>query len=335
MNNLPVGFNHKRLLRLIKDAIDRCNLDLSDQIIFTEAATGAYVVTPIIAALAGAKKVYAITKDTPYGTIKQVINETESLANLAGISSNIEIITEKTSDIVSKADLITNSGHVRPINKEMINWMKPSVVISLMYESWEFREEDIDLDYCRKTGIKVIGVNEKHPSIDVFSFLGIMAIKQLLDAGVAVYGSKILLLCDNHFSEFIQKTLSQNGAEVYCHKQLKEAEMQINYDAIIAALKPQKNPVLSEVDLRIIAQNFSDCVIFQFWGDIDLYLCHQLNILIYPDKTIKKGHMGILPSEIGPEAIIRLQTGGLKSGSVVIKKYDIIDRKNIDYIQIV
>ena len=45
--------------------------------------------------------------------------------------------------------------------------------------------------------------------------------------------------------------------------------------------------------------------------------------------------MGILPSEIGPEAIIRLQTGGLKSGSVVLRKHDLIDEKNLEYIQIV
>lgn len=333
MKNLPVGFSHKRLLRLIKGAIERCNLDLTNQVIFTEAATGAYVVTPVIAALAGAKKVYAITKNTSYGSIKQVIQETNNLANLANISSIIEIITEKTPEIVNKADLITNSGHVRPIDKEMIDSMKPSAVISLMYESWEFRKEDVDLDYCTQKGIKVAGVNERHPSIDVFSFLGIMTVKQLLDAGIAVYKSKILLLCDNDFSEFIKQTLSNNGAKVYCFQRLDQANMEINYDAIIIALKPQDNYVLSELEVKIISQKFSDCIVVQFWGDLDRDLFYKLNILIYPTQTVKKGHMGILPSEIGPEPIIRLQTAGLKTGSVLLKRNYLIPETSLSYIQ--
>ena len=35
------------------------------------------------------------------------------------------------------------------------------------------------------------------PSVDVFSFLGMMAVKQLHDAGIAVYGSHLVVFCDN------------------------------------------------------------------------------------------------------------------------------------------
>jgi hypothetical protein len=60
------GFKNK-----IEDAIDRLELDLSGKVVLTEAATGAYIVTPVIAALAGAE-VYAFTKDTRYGTVADV-----------------------------------------------------------------------------------------------------------------------------------------------------------------------------------------------------------------------------------------------------------------------
>ena len=40
-------------------------------------------------------------------------------------------------------------------------------VISLMYEAWEFRDTDVDLNYCKKNRIKIAGVWENHP--DVYS----------------------------------------------------------------------------------------------------------------------------------------------------------------------
>ena len=132
-----------------------------------------------------------LTKSSRYGTIEQVKTLTQQLADIAGVSGRIEFITEKTQDIVAQADIITNSGHVRPINTEMIGWMKPTAVIGLMYEAWEFRPEDVDLIACRLKDIQVAGVNERHPAVDVFSFLGIMAVKLLLDAGIAVYTSHI------------------------------------------------------------------------------------------------------------------------------------------------
>ncbi|HZI54747.1 MAG TPA: hypothetical protein VFD56_13620, partial [Chitinophagaceae bacterium] len=67
------GFKNK-----IDDAVNRLNLDLSGKVVLTEAATGAYIVTPVIAALAGAE-VYAFTKDTRYGTVADVKKQTKEL----------------------------------------------------------------------------------------------------------------------------------------------------------------------------------------------------------------------------------------------------------------
>ena len=109
---------------------------------------------------------------------------------------------------------MTNSGQVRPIDAATVAAMRPSSVVPLMYESWEHRASDVDLDACRRRGIAVAGTNETHPVVDVFSFLGPMAVKQLHDAGVAVYGSRIAVLCDNSFSPFIADYLRGGGAAV-------------------------------------------------------------------------------------------------------------------------
>ena len=61
------GLDGRRLVRLMTAAIERCELDLSGRVVLTEAATGAYAVTPVLAALAGAQ-VYALAAATRYAT---------------------------------------------------------------------------------------------------------------------------------------------------------------------------------------------------------------------------------------------------------------------------
>ena len=113
-----------------------------------------------------------------------------------------------------------------------------------MYEAWELRTDDVDLATCRQRGILVGGTNERHPAVDVFSFLGIAAAKLLIDAGVAVYTSSILLLCDNPFGPFIEHGLVSTGANVDMLKSLSAATGGRIYDAILVALKPRPEPVL-------------------------------------------------------------------------------------------
>ncbi len=317
MNDTRPGLNPRRLVNLMQQAIERCNLQLQKAIVLTEAATGAYAVTPVIAAVAGAEKVIALTRNSRYGTIEQVKAQTQQLAEIAGVNGRIEFITQKSADIVAQADIITNSGHIRPIDAETIAWMKPTAVVGLMYEAWEFRTDDVDLFACHQRGIKVAGVNERHPAVDVFSFLGIMAVKLLLDAGIAVYTSNILLLCDNPFSSFIKLGLVKAGADVDTVATLSAALTDKKYDAILVALQPQPEPVLSATDADAIAQNWQGALVAQYWGDIErsAFLAH--NIPVTPEVEPKPGHMGILPSAVGPEPIIRLQSGGLKAAEVV------------------
>ena len=55
-------------------------LDLKGKTVLTEAASGAYVVTPLLAAIAGAK-VYAFTRTTRYGTVDEIFANTRKLVD--------------------------------------------------------------------------------------------------------------------------------------------------------------------------------------------------------------------------------------------------------------
>ena len=48
-------------------------LDLRGKTVLTEAASGAYIVTPILAAIAGAK-VFAFSKTTRYGKVEEIFS---------------------------------------------------------------------------------------------------------------------------------------------------------------------------------------------------------------------------------------------------------------------
>ncbi len=90
----------------------------------TEAASGAYVVTPVLAALAGAK-VYAFTRTTRYGTVEEIFANTQKLINeCTSRKLDITLIDTITPEIIAQADIITNSGHLRPLNEEKLSVCK-------------------------------------------------------------------------------------------------------------------------------------------------------------------------------------------------------------------
>lgn len=310
------GLEPRRLASLVRAAVNRSALDLRGRVVLTEAACGPYVVTPVIAACAGAD-VYAMTRATVHGTVDEVMEQTHGLARLVGVDDRIEIVTGRSKDVVARADIVTNSGHVRPIDREFISWMKPSAVISLMYEAWEFRPGDVDLAACHARGIQIAATDERNPDVDVFSFLGVMATKLLLDAHVAVYRSSILLLCDNPFCGFIARALRRIGASVDIASSAVTARRDVLYDAVLVALRPNGHPVVSATDARLIAAHWPGAVLAQFWGDVDRTALASAGVPVCPDREPAAGHMGVLPSAIGPEPVIRLQAGGLKVGELL------------------
>ncbi len=201
----PSALSIPRLGRLVRRAVDSLDLDLSGSIVLTEAATGPYVVTPVIAALAGASYVYAVTHDSRYGTVADVTAATIALANEVGVADRINITTDRRTELFARADVVTNSGHLRPIDGPAIAAMRPGTALPLMFEAWEIDagRHDLDLAALAERGVRVAGTNERHPDIDVFGFLGLMAVCQLADAGIAAYRGEIALLCDNPFADFM------------------------------------------------------------------------------------------------------------------------------------
>jgi hypothetical protein len=60
-----------------------------------------------------------------------------------------------------------------------------------------------------------------------------------------------------------------------------------------------------------------DPFVLRYCGDIDEGVCSNKGLRFFP-VHVHSGHMGILPSAIGNDPIIRLQAGGLKAGELLL-----------------
>jgi hypothetical protein len=328
----------------ILESIQRLNLDLKGKVVLTEAATGAYAVTPVLAALAGAE-VYAFTKNTKYGSVEEVRHLVNELASRFDRKLSINVIDDLTPEIISKADIITNSGHLRPLDESKLRHAKKGVAIPLMYEAWEFRDADLDLEFCKTKNIPIAATNERHPDIDVFNYLGDMALKMIFDAGLCPYNNNFILMCNNDFGPFIAKVLSAvctnlgvcdmlenkgkyNGIKIDWlgnFPDLKTTDKYKNSAAVIFTAYPFNKTWIGENDEPITIENLllelDNPFILRYAGHID-EAAFENKITYYP-KSVTPGHMGILPSAIGNDPIIRLQSGGLKVAEMMLKKVDL------------
>ena len=98
------------------------------------------------------------------------------------------------------------------------------------------------------------------------------------------------------------------------------SEITKNSEAVIFTASPFEKTWIKKEGAPILTEQiklaFNTPYILRYCGDIDEKI--EDEIKIYPLK-VRSGHMGILPSSIGFDPIIRLQSGGLKVGELLLK----------------
>ncbi|MCF2529988.1 hypothetical protein [Yinghuangia soli] len=327
------GFSPERLARLAVRAVADMKLDLTGRTVLTEAATGAYAVTPVLASLAGAR-VIAKTRDSRYGTAEEVKFLTEMIGLFAGSRHPVDIVTELTPAHIAAADVVTNSGHLRPIDADFAAHMKPTAVVPLMFEAWEIGlgRDDVDLAALRARGIAHAGTNEHHKAVGVFEHHRAMVMRLLSDCGIAVYGANCVVLCDNPFEPEIVDGLVRAGAQVHCAGSLDLVNTPEDVDAVIVALRPGGEPVIGAAEARRIAERWPGAVLVQVWGDVDRDALTGCGVPFWPLAAPAAGHMAILPSAVGPEPIVRLQAGGLKVAQILLTRPELRSDEDREYV---
>lgn len=311
------GFGVPRMAGLMRAAVAATGLDLHGLTVLTEAATGAYGVTAPIAALAGARRVLALARPGRHGSAAEARAWTMALAEQAGIAGRVSVV-EALPDGLGCVDIVTNSGHLRPIDAALVGRLPARAVVALMFEAWEFRDGDIDVAACRARGVRIAGVNERHSSVDVFSYLGPLCVRLLQDAGLPVYRNRIALLCDNAFGPSMLKALTGLGASVETFESAERVPAGA-WDSVLVALHPGSRPRIGQGEAAWLARAAPGALVAQFWGDMDRDALAAQGLAAWPPEPPRAGHMAILLSDIGPEAIVRLQAGGLRAAEWIFR----------------
>ncbi|ABI68038.1 hypothetical protein [Syntrophomonas wolfei] len=317
--------NLSRTEKLIKNAINLFELDLKGISVLTETASGPFVTTCLIAAVAGADQVFAVTRDSRYGKAQEVIEYTMRLAKFLNIQNRITISDDDSSKYARYANIVTNLGFVRPINKTLIELLPRDSAISLMWEPWEFRQEDVDLEACKQKGIPVLGTCETHPQLLIFRYVGMLALKLLLEEDIEVFRSTILVVGSGHFGIEIMKVMQANEAKAILFDPLQD---EISYelkgfisqcDAIVIAEHKARFSVIGGETGIPVNWIHSSTTIIHICGEIDYISLEENEILKMPPRKVMPGFMTVTTDYVGPRPVIDLHTAGLKVGEEMVR----------------
>lgn len=310
-----------RLSKLISKAIERLSLDLSGLVVYTEAATGYFSITAPLAAKAGAEKVFALAQPWKGLSADEVSCETKKLADYLNVGKRINLITKRSITDFSEADIVTNLGFVRPIDKDIVMALKQTAVISYMREPWEIRLQDVDLSACRERGIPVFATNESHPDVGVFDTCGLLAAKLLFEAGIEINGTFIIIVSSDRFGPVIKDCLTKLGAGVCLltspsHESFLETLPKA--DALVIADFTAKKMLLGQgglIEPAVLAQHAPGLPVIAFAGGVDGISTSNAGLRCIPEEGCAVGRMGRTLAYIGPSPVINLHAAGLKVGS--------------------
>jgi hypothetical protein len=307
-----------RLKKYIEESFKKFQIDLAGKTVLTEAATGNYICTPILAALAGAH-VYAIAKDSEYGTIQQIENEIFHVAKQLSVDSDITIIRSLNEIKLEEIDVLTNTGFVRPIDRSLIDKLKPDCVLPLMWEPWEFRPYDLDLDYAISKGIKVYGTNESDTRLQTMHYIGLTVLYFLLKEKRSPQSSKVLIIGSGKFINAIAGVLKSLNYNVsfFLTDDFNDSDVK-EYDTIVIAEHTETMMIIGNASEALIDSSLltEDHLLIHIAGNVDF---GSVTCKHYPDNPAQFGFMSYTSDFIDPVAVIDLHAAGLKVAEGLIK----------------
>lgn len=313
---------------LLREMVAQFGLSLEGLNIYTEAASGHYAYGPVLAALAGAKHVTAQVRDSRFGSAQDIIATTRQLADAFDVGDVIECVDRRSHQHLARADIVTNSGHVRPIDRDLIDALKPTAVIPLMWETWEFRESDFDLVLCRERGILVLGTNEQAVPCDMRQFIGLSGLKLLLELGYD--GGAVLVLGNSPLpGAALIDTFRRLGLKVtwvsddpsadmpYCNLASHFAALGSEYTHLLVAEHLNSTLLLGSgglLDFALIVSINPGLQIGVMCGNIDTIGLRASGLRFLPELIAPFGFMSYQPAALGPRPVLTLYAAGLKVG---------------------
>lgn len=323
------GFNYERCARIIEEAIDKIELDLEGLTVFTEAATGGFAATAALATAAAAERVYALAGTSTYGSVSDARAHTERLTNLVGDGSRLVFPEEKESEALGETDVLTNTGFVRPIDATVAEPLNSTAAVPLMYEPWEFREGDMDIEALWARDIPVMGTDESDPRVRTQEYLSSLAAKLALECDLEISQGVFVVVGGGQMAASASEGLRSLGGSV---TRIDPSDIRPSEDG--SSLIPKETleslDAIMVVDHRtdkfVIGKNgildpfwLSECapgtVVIHICGLVDSAAMDETGLRFVPDEPAPRGSMSFTTSYIGPRPIVDLHAAGLSIGA--------------------
>jgi len=311
-----------RVERLVDEAIARFGLDLTGIAVLTEAASGPFVVTPLIAARAGAS-VIAVTRDSRYGEAAEVRAYAEEWAARLGVADSVEVHIGEGVERAGDAALVTNLGFVRPIDAAFVERVQPGAAVSLMCEPWEVRPEDVDVAACRAAGVPVSGTDEQDPRLQTFRFVGMLALKLLLELEVEALLSKVVLVSSEPFATPIGDVLRAAGADVLLVDVTAGSDLHSS-DVIAASEHADALVVAEHRDRRTVVGGETGIPLAVLDGVAVAHIAGAIDdpqerLYKNPPGAVAPGRMSVTTDALGPRPVVDLHAAGLRVGQALVQ----------------
>lgn len=320
------------MARAVRRKVADTGLDLRGRVVITECANDAYAVTAAAALAAGAE-VHAFGRSSRYATFAQASDDVRALATALGADLSGLHLTDDASTIPwSRVDLVTNSGHLRPLSADRLELLPDHAVIALMFEAWELRDGDIDVATAHRRGLTIVGVDEHHPACASFELVGSLAVSESMRQRWSLDGARVLVVSDNAFQAPVLRALRRAGADaVSCdprgcvttagHVAVGADAVDHAFDLAVVATTPGKvaadgarGPTSPQRLAALLVQAGVYGVV-QLWGDIDRELAEAEGVHFGPAAAPAPGHQAVPMNGAGFEATVRLQVGGLAAAA--------------------
>jgi hypothetical protein len=200
------------VLRLARRAVARHQLDLSGLRVLTEATVGYGRVTAVLAAMAGADAVFAVSRDTPQASRKAAEEQTAWLARLAGVQERVQLFSTRLQTPLATVDVVTDLPGVRPIDEAITRNLPETAVVTLMRGVDHWRAGDVDAATCRRAGVAVAGVDED--AIGLYRYVPMEAVWGLLSLGLEIAGATVIVAGGGQAYAHVVRALAALRAEV-------------------------------------------------------------------------------------------------------------------------
>lgn len=334
---MNTNFNYARTVRLISNAIEAFDLNLEGLTIYTEAATGGFAATAALAIGAGAETVYAFTEDSTHGSAVEARKHTARLSDRVGDTSRLIFPDEKRAEEFGAADVVTNTGFLRPIDSRIADWLQPGTAVPLMYEPWEFRPTDMDIEALWSSDVAVLGTNERDERVATQKYLRALAVKLAFECDIEVFNGSFIVVGDGQMASHAADGLESLGSSV-----TRVSPTGDTSDSNLVAIKNLTDAIFERLDALFVVDHRTQELIIgeegllnpshfsrRSEGAVIVHICGPISpqelavngIRYIPEQPAPVGEMSFTTGYLGPRPIVDLHAAGLRIGAELHREW--------------